>query len=117
MPIIVVKTVKGVVLQSDEQKRELLQKMTDTFVSVVGEVARPYTYCLIEETPMFEWALAGKQLPDFNFLMGPDFKGMHERSDQIMRDYIAAQSGSPAAAAADDDRKAKAVSQWGGVTS
>ena len=52
MPIITIQAIQGVVLTSPEQKRELLQKMTDTFISVVGEVARPYTYCLIQETPL-----------------------------------------------------------------
>ena len=40
MPIITIQTIKGVVLTSDEQKRDLLKKMTDTFISVVGELAR-----------------------------------------------------------------------------
>ena len=39
MPIITVQVIKGVVLTSDEQKRELLKKMTDAFISVVGDVA------------------------------------------------------------------------------
>ena len=51
MPIITVQVVKGVVLTSPEQKRDLLKKMTDTFISVVGDVARPYTYCIIKEVP------------------------------------------------------------------
>jgi phenylpyruvate tautomerase PptA (4-oxalocrotonate tautomerase family) len=63
MPIITIQTIKGVVLTSDEQKRDLLKKMTDTFISVVGELARPYTYCLIQETPLYEWSLAGVPLP------------------------------------------------------
>ncbi len=58
MPIITVQVVKGVVLTSDEQKRELLKKMTDAFISVVGDVARPYTYCIIQEVPLYEWSIA-----------------------------------------------------------
>ena len=68
MPIITVKVIKGVVLTSDEQKRDLLKKMTDTFISVVGDVARPYTYCIIEETPLYEWSIGGQPLPDLPFL-------------------------------------------------
>ena len=64
MPIITIQTIKGVVLTSDEQKRDLLKKMTDTFISIVGELARPYTYCLIQETPLYEWSLAGVPLPE-----------------------------------------------------
>ena len=119
MPIITIKTVKGAVLTSDEQKRDLLMKMTDTFISVVGEVARPFTYCLIEETPMYEWALAGVPLPDFKYLTGSEWAGLQEKSKQIMLDYMASmgQASTPAAAspAADaDPRVAAAQAQWQG---
>jgi phenylpyruvate tautomerase PptA (4-oxalocrotonate tautomerase family) len=89
VPIIIVKTVKDAVLTSDEQKRELLKKMTDTFIEVVGEVARPFTYCIIEETPMYEWSLAGVPLPDFKYLTSPEWKGMQANSEKIMLDYMA----------------------------
>jgi len=92
MPIITVKVIKGVVLTSDEQKRDLLAKMTDAFISVVGDVARPYTYCIIEETPLFEWSIAGVPLPDLPFLYGPDYAEMHGNANAIMKSYIESQS-------------------------
>jgi len=88
MPIISIKTVKGVVITNDEQKRELMQKMTDTFISVVGEVARPFVYCVIEEVPMYEMSLAGRPLPDLAWLIGPDFTAIRERSNEIMANYL-----------------------------
>lgn len=116
MPIIIVKSIKGAVLTSDEQKRELLKKMTDTFISVVGEVARPFTYCLIEETPMYEWALAGAPLPDFNFLTGPEFRGMKDNADAIMLAYMAqqGQAASQAPAPQHDEKAARARAIWAG---
>jgi phenylpyruvate tautomerase PptA (4-oxalocrotonate tautomerase family) len=115
MPIIIVKSIKGAVLTSDEQKRELLKKMTDTFISVVGEVARPFTYCLIEETPMYEWALAGAPLPDFNFLTGPEFRGMKDNADAIMLAYMAQQAqAAKEAPQQHDERAARARSIWAG---
>ena len=118
MPIITVRVVKGVVLTSDEQKRELLQKMTDTFISVVGEVARPYTYCIIEETPVYEWSIAGKPLPDLPFLYGPEYAEMHKKANDIMRSYVESQAGSQGAAAPkveDELAKAKrAEDVWSG---
>ena len=98
MPIITVQFIKDVVA-NDEQKRELIQKMTDTFISVVGEVARPYTYCLIQETPQAEWGLAGKPLPDFQFLTSQEFIGMHARAADVMRGAIAQQQQQQSAAA------------------
>jgi 4-oxalocrotonate tautomerase len=114
MPIITVKTIKGAVLTSDAQKRELLQKMTDTFIQVVGEVARPFTYCIIEETPMYEWSLAGKPLPDFAYLSGPEFMGLHEKSNEIMQAYMAQLAAQAATPSADAERVARANRQWRG---
>lgn len=119
MPIITIKTIKDAVLTSDAQKRELLQKMTDTFIEVVGEVARPFTYCIIEETPMYEWSLAGKPLPDFAYLSGPEFMGLHEKSNDIMRAYMAQLAAQATASAgdadSDADSEAKANDQWRGT--
>ncbi|OGO31478.1 MAG: hypothetical protein A2136_10395 [Chloroflexi bacterium RBG_16_54_11] len=99
MPIITIQAIKGVVLTSPEQKRELLQKMTDTFISVVGEVARPYTYCIIQETPLMEWSIAGKPLPDLPFLYGPEYAAMHKNANEIMRKFVESQSTNPPAQA------------------
>jgi len=95
MPIITIQAIKGVVLTNPEQKHELLKKMTDTFISVVGEVARPYTYCIIDETPVMEWSIAGTPLPDLPFLYGPEYAAMHQKSNSIMRSFIESQTAKP----------------------
>jgi len=92
MPIITIQVIEGVVLTSPEQKRDLLKKMTDTFISVVGDVARPYTYCIIQETPPMEWSIGGTPLPDLPFLYGPDYAEMHKKSNEIMRNFIESQN-------------------------
>jgi len=118
MPIITIQTIKGVVLTSDEQKRDLLKKMTDTFISVVGELARPYTYCLIQETPLYEWSLAGVPLPDLPFLYGPEYAAMHANANAVMRAYVESQGGGAAAstdpdpAGGSDAASQKAQDQW-----
>jgi len=119
MPIITVQTIKGVVLTSDEQKRELLKKMTDAFISVVGELARPYTYCLIQETPLYEWSLAGVPLPDLPFLYGPEYAAMHANANAIMKAYVESQGGGgetasagPNPAGGTDEASLKAQDQW-----
>ncbi|MEW5871018.1 MAG: tautomerase family protein [Chloroflexota bacterium] len=118
MPIITIQAIQGVVLTSPEQKRELLQKMTDTFISVVGEVARPYTYCIIQETPLYEWSIAGKPLPDLPFLYGPEYAGMHQVSNDIMRNFVEQQAASQQAtaqqAADTDGKNANAQKIWEG---
>lgn len=111
MPVITVKVIEGVVLTSPEQKRELLQKLTDTFIEVVGEVARPYTYCIIEETPPFEWSIAGKPLPDLPFLYGSEYAEMHANANQIMRSFVDGQTGG---ADSDNGGTARAQRLWEG---
>ena len=123
MPIITVRVIKGVVLTSDEQKRDLLKKMTDTFISVVGDVARPYTYCIIEETPVFEWSIGGQPLPDLPFLYGPEYAEMHAKANAIMKAYTEAQAGTPPAPAPEnvpagghDEWSSRAQAIWAGST-
>ena len=125
MPIITVKVIKGVVLTSDEQKRDLLKKMTDAFIGVVGDVARPYTYCIIEETPLYEWSVGGQPLPDLPFLYGPEYAEMHAKANAMMKAYIESQSApaAPAAPPADnvpagghDEWSTRAQDIWAGST-
>jgi 4-oxalocrotonate tautomerase len=112
MPVITIQAIKGVVLTNDEQKRELLQKMTDAFIGVVGEVARPYTYCIIQETPLYEWSVAGRPLPDLPFLYGPEYGGMHQRANEIMRAFTEEQQVAEQQSGADAERAARANEQW-----
>jgi len=109
VPIITVKVIKGVVLTSDEQKRDLLKKMTDTFISVVGDVARPYTYCIIEETPLYEWSIGGHPLPDLPFLYGPEYAEMHRKANDMMRAYTESLASAAPAAPADEPSAAEAA--------
>jgi 4-oxalocrotonate tautomerase len=111
MPIITIQAIEGVVLTSPEQKRELLKKMTDTFISVVGEVARPYTYCIIQETPLYEWSIAGVPLPDLPFLYGPEYAGMHAEANEIMRNFVEQQASQQPTT---DDKATRAQKAWEG---
>jgi 4-oxalocrotonate tautomerase family enzyme len=87
MPIITIQFIKDVVA-TPEQKRELLVKMTETFVSVLGEVVRPYVYCIIQETPMMEWSIAGVPMPDLEYLVGDYTTKVHPKANEIMRGFI-----------------------------
>jgi len=87
MPIISIKFIKDVVA-TEEQKKELVEKMTDTFVSVLGDVVRPFTYCLIEEVPVGQWGIAGVPMPDLQYLIGDEHAQVIARSNQMMKDAI-----------------------------
>jgi 4-oxalocrotonate tautomerase len=60
MPLIQVKVIEGVF--SHEQKREIVQKLTDAMVSVEGENMRPVTWVVIEDVKSGEWAIGGNPL-------------------------------------------------------
>jgi 4-oxalocrotonate tautomerase len=102
MPIINIKFIKDVVA-TDEQKAELIVKMTDTFVGVLGDVVRPFTYVVIDETPVGQWGIAGVPMPDLGYLIGDEHAAVIAKSNQMMKDAIeqmaqeAAQADKPAA--------------------
>lgn len=99
MPIITMRFIKDVVA-TPEQKQELIVKMTDTFVGVLGEVVRPFVYCIIEETPQMEWGIAGKAMPDLAFLTGPEYAKIYATSSDMMKGAMAQM-----AAAAEEAKK------------
>lgn len=118
MPIITVQFIKDVVA-TPEQKRELVVRLTDTFVDILGEVVRPFVYCLIQETPQQEWAIAGKPMPDLAYLTGDEHKKVVDRSNELMREAIAAmqEAGNgrtDGAAARGRDADAQADRLWRG---
>jgi len=84
MPIISIKFIKDVVA-TPAQKEELVVKMTETFVGVLGEVVRPFVYCLVEEVPQRDWAIAGVPMPDLAFLTGPEYAKIYQTSSDMMK--------------------------------
>jgi 4-oxalocrotonate tautomerase len=88
VPIINIKFIEGVVA-TPEQKLELVRRMTDTFVDILGDVVRPFTYCIIDETPPMQWGIGGVPMPDLAYLVSDEHAGVIERSNQVMREAIA----------------------------
>jgi 4-oxalocrotonate tautomerase len=60
MPLINVKLVEGVF--SEDQKHDIITRLTDAMVSVEGENMRGVTWCLVEELKSGDWAIAGDPL-------------------------------------------------------
>jgi 4-oxalocrotonate tautomerase family enzyme len=113
MPIITVQFIKDVVA-NEEQKRELIVKLTDTFISVVGEVARPFVYCIIQETPQMEWGIGGKPMPDLAWLIGPEYTGQKDKSNEIMGKVVDQLKAQHAASGGSSDSDALAENMWKG---
>jgi 4-oxalocrotonate tautomerase len=60
MPLITVKCVEGVF--DADQKREIIERLTDAMVEIEGENMRPVTWVTIEEVASGEWGIAGNAL-------------------------------------------------------
>ncbi len=92
MPIITVQFIEDVVA-TPEQKRELIVELTNTFVGILGDVVRPFVYCIIKETPQGEWGIAGVPMPDLPYLTSDKHAQVIERSNSMMRSAIADMAG------------------------
>ena len=60
MPFINVKLIEDVF--SDEQKREIIQKLTETMVGIEGEAMRQVTWVTVEEVASGSWGIGGNPL-------------------------------------------------------
>jgi hypothetical protein len=50
---------------------------------------RPFTYVVIDETPVGQWGIAGVPMPDLPYLIGSEHADVIEKSNQVMREAIA----------------------------
>ncbi len=92
MPIITVQFIEEVVA-TPEQKRQLIVELTNTFCNILGDVVRPFVYCLIKETPQQEWGIAGVPMPDLVYLTSDQHAQVINRSNELMRGAIAQMQG------------------------
>jgi 4-oxalocrotonate tautomerase len=60
MPLINVKLIEGVF--SHDQKREIIERLTDAMVTIEGENMRQVTWCVVEEVKSGDWGIAGSAL-------------------------------------------------------
>jgi 4-oxalocrotonate tautomerase len=60
MPFINVKLIEGVF--DAAQKREIVERLTDTMVGIEGENMREVTWVVVEEVRSGDWAIGGKPL-------------------------------------------------------
>ena len=57
MPFVNIKIIEGVF--NKEQRQEMIQKVTDTMVSIEGENMRPVTSVVVEEVKSGDWGIGG----------------------------------------------------------
>ena len=71
MPFINVKLIEDVF--TPEQKRRIVEELTDAMVAIEGESMRQVTWVVVEEVRSGDWGIAGKPLTtqDVRALAGP----------------------------------------------
>lgn len=60
MPLINVKVIEGVF--GAEEKRRIVEGLTEAMVSIEGEHMRQVTWCVIDEVRSGDWAIGGRSL-------------------------------------------------------
>ena len=60
MPMINVKLIEDVF--TEDQKREMIEKLTDTMVEIEGENMRGVTWVIIDEVKSGDWGIGGQPL-------------------------------------------------------
>ena len=58
MPLVQIKGVSGYL--SQEQKAEMIRKVTDAVLSIEGEGLRPVTWVIVEDVPTGQWGVGGE---------------------------------------------------------
>lgn len=58
MPLVQIKGIDGVI--NKDQKKGIIEKVTDAIVSVKGETARQLTWVIIEDVNSGDWGVGGK---------------------------------------------------------
>ena len=60
MPLVNVKLIEGVF--DEDQKREMIERLTETMVDIEGENMRPVTFVIVEEVRSGEWGIGGEPM-------------------------------------------------------
>jgi 4-oxalocrotonate tautomerase len=60
MPLVNVKLIEGVF--DADQKRQMIEKLTDTMVEIEGENMRSVTWVVVEEVKSGDWGIGGNSL-------------------------------------------------------
>jgi 4-oxalocrotonate tautomerase len=60
MPFIQIKVVEGVF--TAQQRREIVERLTEAMVEIAGEGMRQLTWCVVEEVPSGEWGIGGQSI-------------------------------------------------------
>jgi 4-oxalocrotonate tautomerase len=60
MPFVDIKVIEGAF--TDEEKREMVERVSETLIEIEGEPLRSVTHTVVTETPSGAWAVGGRAL-------------------------------------------------------
>jgi 4-oxalocrotonate tautomerase len=60
MPLVDIQLIKGVF--TPDQKKQMIQKVTEAMITVEGEPMRPVTWVRVQEVESGDWAIGGNPL-------------------------------------------------------
>ncbi len=60
MPLVTIDVIKDVF--TNDQKAELIDRVTEAMIAVEGENMRPYTWVRVQEVNQGDWAIGGQLL-------------------------------------------------------
>ena len=60
MPLVTIDIIKDVF--STDQKKDLIEKVTEAMIAVEGEALRPVTWVKLNEVEQGDWAVGGQRL-------------------------------------------------------
>jgi 4-oxalocrotonate tautomerase len=60
MPMVNVKVIEGVF--TDDQKKDMIEKLTDTMVEIEGENMRGVTWVIVDEVKSGDWGIGGQSM-------------------------------------------------------
>ncbi len=60
MPLVDIQLIEGVF--NPQQKRDMIEKVTEAMIGIEGEALRGVTWVRVLEVPSGEWAIGGKPL-------------------------------------------------------
>lgn len=60
MPLVNIKVIEGVFTK--DQKKEMIEKVTNAMVAVEGEAMRGVTWVVIDEVKSGDWGIGGKSI-------------------------------------------------------
>lgn len=73
---------------SSAEKEEIVQELSNSLVSVMGEIVRPYIYALVDEVPAGAWSIQGGTIMTEEMMREGIAVSNQQRSQRLTQDLV-----------------------------